>query len=64
MNDLTKLEEARKDALGDKLCEYCSLEKKGVYSVNGGFVAGCEGSRCYDAYDNYVIVQIEGTQQP
>lgn len=42
-----------KEDLGDDLCEYCSLNKKGVYGVNGGFVAGCEGSRCDDAYDNY-----------
>lgn len=43
-----------KESLGDKLCKYCSLEKKGVYGVNGGYVAGCEGSRCDDAYENYL----------
>ena len=43
-----------KEDLGDKLCDYCSLEKKGVYSVPGGCVAGCEGSSCDDAYDNYL----------
>ena len=42
------------DELSDKLCEYCPLEKKGVYSVPGGFAAGCEGSRCDDAYENYL----------
>ena len=43
-----------KEDLGDNLCDYCPLEKKGVYGVPGGFVAGCEGSRCDDAYDNYL----------
>jgi hypothetical protein len=37
----------------DKLCEYCPLDKKGVYGVPGGFMAGCEGSKCDDARDNY-----------
>jgi hypothetical protein len=40
--------------LGDELCEYCPLEKRSVYSVPGGFSAGCEGSRCSDAYENYL----------
>ena len=40
------------DKLGDELCKYCPLEKKGVYSVPGGFVAGCEGSRCEYAAEN------------
>lgn len=43
-----------KDDMGDDLCKYCPLEKKGVYGVDGGYVAGCEGSRCDDAYDNYL----------
>lgn len=43
-----------KDDMGDDLCKYCPLEKKGVYGVNGGYMAGCEGSRCDDAYDNYL----------
>lgn len=43
-----------KNDLGDNLCKYCTLEKKGCYSVPGGFVAGCEGSRCEDAYENYL----------
>lgn len=43
-----------KDNLGDELCKYCPLEKKGVYGVDGGFVAGCEGSRCDSAYENYL----------
>ena len=43
-----------KEDLGDKLCEYCPLEKKGVYSVPGGFAAGCEGSTCENAYENYL----------
>lgn len=44
-----------KEELGDKLCEYCPLpeKEKGVYGVPGGFVAGCEGSRCKEAFENY-----------
>lgn len=38
----------------DELCEFCTLEKKGIYGVPGGFVAGCEGSGCDNAYDAYV----------
>lgn len=37
----------------DRLCDFCPLEKKGVYSVPGGSVAGCEGSRCDVAGENY-----------
>jgi hypothetical protein len=36
------------------LCVFCPLDKKGVYSVPGGFMAGCEGSRCEDAIDNAI----------
>ena len=43
-----------KDDMGDDLCKYCSLEKKGVYGVDGGYMAGCEGSRCDDSYENYL----------
>lgn len=43
-----------KSELGDDLCKYCLLEKKGAYGVDGGFMAGCEGSRCDDAYENYL----------
>jgi hypothetical protein len=43
-----------KNDMGDDLCKYCPLEKKGVYGVDGGYMAGCEGSRCDDAYDNYL----------
>jgi hypothetical protein len=43
-----------KDDMGDDLCKYCPLEKKGVYGVDGGYMAGCEGSRCDDAYENYL----------
>jgi hypothetical protein len=43
-----------KENLAEDLCKYCPLEKKGVYSMSGGFVAGCEGSRCDDAYENYL----------
>ena len=39
--------------LGDELCKWCPLDKKGVYHVPGGFMAGCEGSRCKEAYEFY-----------
>lgn len=42
------------EELGDKLCDYCPLEKKGVYSTPGRGMAGCEGSHCDDAYGNYI----------
>ena len=44
-----------KEELGDELCEYCPLPKnqRGVYSVPGGFAAGCEGSKCDLAYETY-----------
>ena len=40
--------------LGDELCKWCPLDKKGAYSVPGGFMAGCEGSHCKEAYENYM----------
>ncbi len=40
--------------MGDGLCKYCPLEKKGVYVVAGGPFAGCEGSRCDEAYENFI----------
>lgn len=43
-----------KKNLGDALCCYCPLEKKGVYGINGGNVAGCEGSKCDEAFENYL----------
>ena len=43
-----------KEELGDSLCKYCPLERKGAYNNNGGSVAGCEGSDCDNAYDNYL----------
>lgn len=42
------------EKLGDELCDWCPLEKKGAYSTPGGFMAGCEGSCCKEAYDNYI----------
>lgn len=42
------------EELGDVLCDYCPLEKKGVYSTPGGLVAGCEGSHCAEAYEHYL----------
>jgi hypothetical protein len=43
-----------KEELADELCEYCPLDKKEVYSVPGGYKAGCEGSHCDIAYENYL----------
>lgn len=37
----------------DRLCGHCPLEKKGVYGVDGGYMAGCEGSRCEEAKEKY-----------
>lgn len=47
-------EPKQKEELEDDLCKFCPLENKGVYSVPGGFVAGCEGSKCEEAYENYL----------
>jgi hypothetical protein len=46
----------KKDELGDELCNFCPLDenRKGTYSTPGGLSAGCEGSHCDIAYDNYV----------
>ena len=40
----------------ENLCDYCPREEnaRGVYSVPGGFSAGCEGTNCKDAYENYL----------
>jgi len=43
-----------KEDMGDDLCKYCPLDKRGVYGVDGGFVAGCEGSKCDQAYELYI----------
>ena len=42
--------------LGDDLCKYCNRDenKKGVYGVDGCYCAGCEGSDCDSAYENYL----------
>lgn len=44
------------DELGEKLCKYCPLEDehKGIRSTPGGMTAGCEGSHCKEAYENYI----------
>ena len=41
-----------KGELGDDLCVWCPLpeERRGVKGVPGGFAAGCEGSKCDEAY--------------
>jgi hypothetical protein len=46
--------------LGDELCKWCSIEKKGAYGVDGGFMAGCEGSGCDLAYEAYLKECAEG----
>ena len=48
-----------KAEMGDDLCKYCTFEKKGVYGVN----VGCEGSRCDDAYENYLDKYMEGNER-
>ncbi len=42
------------EELGDELCNHCPLEKKGAYHTPGCLSVGCEGSRCNEAYDNYL----------
>ena len=42
------------EELEEDLCEYCPLEKKGVYSTPGGKSIGCEGSHCDEAYSLYL----------
>lgn len=43
-----------KEELADELCKYCTRDKKGVYGTDGGYLAGCEGSSCNQAYENYI----------
>jgi hypothetical protein len=45
-----------KEELGDDLCDFCPIErhKRVVSGNNGGCSAGCEGSRCSDAYEIYL----------
>lgn len=43
-SDLT--EEQICEVLNIDFCDICTLEKKGVYGTDGGYAAGCEGSRC------------------
>lgn len=52
-----------KDDLSEELCNYCPLDIRGVYSVPGGFVAGCEGSRCTQAYENYLEMSAAETAE-
>ena len=52
-----------KEILGDRLCNFCPLEKKGVYGVPGGFMAGCEGSKCDEALDE-AMQKFAAQQQP
>jgi len=45
-----------KEGIGNDLCDFCPLEKKGVYNVPGpgGCIAGCEGSHCDVAEDTLI----------
>ena len=45
-----------KEGIGNDLCDFCPLEKKGVYNVPGpgGGIAGCEGSHCDVAEDTLI----------
>lgn len=47
------------EELGDELCNYCPLDdnQKHVRSTSSGMPIMCEGSRCGDAYDNYLDSQ-------
>ena len=42
--------------LEEELCKWCPREEevRGVYSLPGGFAAGCEGSNCEEAYEAYL----------
>lgn len=47
-----------KEELGEKLCQFCPRG----YGVPGGYMAGCEGSRCGEAYENY-LESLESTDK-
>ena len=51
------------EELGDELCKWCPKDEeyRGVYSVPGGFAAGCEGSHCKEAYEAYLEECAEDT---
>ena len=40
--------------IGDRLCDFCPLDKKGAYSVPGSLIVGCEGSHCDVAEEKYL----------
>lgn len=42
--------------LDEELCKHCPIDEeyRGVHGSPGGFSAGCEGSRCAEAYQNYL----------
>jgi hypothetical protein len=46
------------EELGEEICEYCPIEPsdRGVHCY-GGSVSMCEGSKCDDAYENYIESQ-------
>lgn len=52
-------EDQKLKILSKHICDLCSLENKGVYGVNGGYVAGCEGSRCEDTREEIDIQFVE-----
>lgn len=43
------------EELGEELCSFCPLDEgaRGV-KCYGGSIVMCEGSRCSEAYDNYL----------
>lgn len=53
---LPELKPKSMEELGEELCDHCPLpdEAKGSYSTPSGNSAGCEGSHCSEAYDNYL----------
>jgi hypothetical protein len=55
----------KKEELGDELCKFCPRDedRRGVYSVPGGFSAGCEGQNCDDAYERYLEENLNSVQQ-
>jgi hypothetical protein len=53
-----------KEDLGDELCNFCPRDenKRGVYSLPGGFPSGCEGANCCEAYENYLEANNENIE--
>jgi hypothetical protein len=41
-----------KKYIPDNICDFCPIEKNNRHTKQ--YSSGCEGSRCDDAYDNYI----------